>query len=296
MQLNGEWQKAIGQLKHACSLLTRPPAETAAGLAYYQYAEICRLQGDYVHALELYSQASKWGFNPQPGLALLRFAQGKKDVAVAAVAQVEKEKDDLIARSALLPGYALIMIESNQIDLAQKAADELYTIAETFRAPLLTARAAQISGHVLLVKGDYHTALKKLKNAIDLFNDLDDLYDIARTRMLLGQVYQKLGDKDSAMLESENARRLFSQLGALPDLKKMAALQSPQKQTRPFLLTKRETEVLGMLAKGQTNKKIATDLFLSERTVDRHVSNILSKLGVASRAAATALAYKHNLL
>jgi DNA-binding CsgD family transcriptional regulator len=296
MQLNGDWPEAIKQLKQACTLLTRPPAETAAGLAYYQYGEMLRFQGDYDHALELYAQASKWGFNPQPGLASLRFAQGKKDVALAALKQIEKEKKDPATRSTFLPAYALIMVESNELELAQKAADELEAIAMTFKAPLLGARAAQITGHVYMVKGDYDSALNHLKSALDTFQDLDDLYDMARTRMLLGQVYQKLGDKDSAMLESENARQAFSQLGALPDLKQMDALLPPQKQTLPFMLSKRESEVLQLLAKGHTNKKIASDLFLSERTIDRHVSNIFSKLGVSSRAAATAQAYKHKLL
>ena len=115
-------------------------------------------------------------------------------------------------------------------------------------------------------------------------------------RELLGLACRALGDDDTAALELEAARDGFARLGAAPDLARVESHARDAMSVVAHGLTQRELEVLRLVAEGETNKAIATDLVLSERTVDRHVSNIFTKLGVSSRAAATAYAYKHQLI
>jgi DNA-binding NarL/FixJ family response regulator len=114
--------------------------------------------------------------------------------------------------------------------------------------------------------------------------------------MLIGLAYRELEDEDTAEMEFETARETFQLLGAEPDLKKVDTITSGKPTKQSHGLTARELEVLQLLATGKTNKEIAANLFISERTVDRHVSNIFMKLDVASRSAATAFAFEHNLV
>jgi DNA-binding NarL/FixJ family response regulator len=110
----------------------------------------------------------------------------------------------------------------------------------------------------------------------------------------LGSALRALGDEESAALEFEAAIAVFQTLGADPDLRRTAALVGGRAAT-PGGLSEREAEVMRLVARGQTNRQIATALGISERTVDRHVSNIFAKLDVSSRAAATAFAVEHDL-
>jgi ATP/maltotriose-dependent transcriptional regulator MalT len=293
LQLNGEWANAESEIQKACEHFAKPPLEVAAGEAFYLSGEISRLKGQFSRALEMYRQASKWGFKPQPGLAILRLTQGQTDVARAAINQTEKEKQDPISRSKILPAYVDIMIESGETLSAQIAADELDDIALAFSAPFLQAIAAYVRGKILLASGRPADAMEQLRIAFKLFQKSTAVYELAKTRLLIGLACRDLGDTDTAKLEFESARDTFQQLGAIPDLKSVDKLL-PKNQ--PHGLTSRELEVLKHLTMGKTNKEIAADLFLSERTIDRHVSNILMKIDVPSRAAATAYAYKYNLV
>ena len=113
-------------------------------------------------------------------------------------------------------------------------------------------------------------------------------------RVLIGQACRALGDDEAAGLEFDAARSVFDRLGAQPDLARLDAARAPTSPPGP--LTARELEVLRLIAAGHTNKGIAGELCLSERTIERHVSNILNKLDVPSRAAATAYACDHKLI
>lgn len=295
MQLHGEWPNAVTEVQRACELLSKPPGETAAGEAFYRQGELHRLQGHFSKALEMYRKANKWGRKPQPGLALLRLVQGQPDVAKASIRQLEKEKKDPIDRSQMLPAYVEIMLTAGELQDARKAVDELSKIALQFHANYLDAVARYAEASLLLATGETHPALEKLREAWTLFNGIEAAYESARVRMLIGQACQTLGDKDTADMEFEAARHIFKQLGASPDLDRLYVLTS-HSSDNIHGLTSREQEVLQLLATGKTNKEIASELFISERTVDRHVSNILGKLNVPSRSAATAYAYEHNLI
>jgi DNA-binding CsgD family transcriptional regulator len=295
MQLHGAWPDAADAAQRACErLLLR--SQPAVGAAYYQQAELHRLCGEFANAEAAYQQASRWGREPQPGLARLRLTQGQLDAAEAAIRRVVDEAGDRVTRTRLLPALVEIMLAAGDVRAARAAADELSEIAADLDAPLLRAVAAQAQGAVLLLERDARAALGALRQAWSAWQELDVPYEAARVRVLIGLACRQLADEETAEMELDAARRVFEQLGAAPDLARAQSLSRKAAARLAGGLTARELEVLRLVATGKTNRSIAADLFLSEKTVARHVSNIFNKLGLSSRAAATAYAYEHDLV
>ena len=278
--------------RQACKLLTGPPTWDALGSAYYQLAEIQRLRGELTEAEESYRQASLAGRDPEPGMSLLRLAQRRLDLALPALRRALDEAEDPLTRSRLLPACVEVLLEAEDVVAARAAADELSRIAAQLDAAYLNALAAEASGAVLLAEGDPRAALAKLRSAHRSWRELEAPHQAARARLSIGAACRELGDDASAALEFEAARSVLEELGARPDLERLARLAG---SPRPAGLSPRENEVLMLIAAGKTNRAIATELFISEKTVARHVSNIFTKLGLSSRAEATAYAYKHGL-
>jgi ATP/maltotriose-dependent transcriptional regulator MalT len=295
MQLHGEWPDATEEGQRASERLTTPPPHPAAGEAFYLLGDLHRVRGQHAGAEDAYRQANQWGREPQPGLALLRRAQGQLDAATASIRRTLDEAQDRVDRPKLLNAYAEILLETGDTNAARVAADELAGIAADFDATLLHAMAADTVGRVLLAEGDARAALDQLRHAWTLWQDIDAPYESARVRVQIGLACRALGDEDTAEMELDAARWIFQQLGAAPDVARVQQLSHKSAKDTGGL-TAREVEVLRCVASGKTNRSIATDLFLSEKTIDRHVSNILAKLGVPSRSAATAYAYEHDLV
>jgi DNA-binding CsgD family transcriptional regulator len=293
-QLKGAWRDAIDAAQQACEWLLGPPAWDSLGSAYYQLAEIQRLCGEFAQAEESYRKASLAGREPEPGMSLLRLAQGQIDLALPAIRRVLEEAQDPIDRSRLLPAYLEIMLEGNDLGAARAAADELASIAADRGAPYLHALAAHAAGAVLLSEGLSRAALTSLRNAQNSWRDLDAPHQGARVRVLIGVACLDLGDGASAKLEFEAARGVFEELGAVPDLERVAQLEGSPKAVGA--LSPRENDVLTLVAAGKSNRAIASELFISEKTVARHVSNIFTKLRLSSRAEATAYAFRHGLV
>jgi DNA-binding CsgD family transcriptional regulator len=289
LQMHGAWQDALDEARRAGERLTR-----AAGQAAYRRGELHRLRGDLAAAEDAYREASHHGSEPQPGLALLRLAQGNGDAALAAMRRALSEAADPVARIRLLPAAVEIMLAADAHDEARDACAELAQLEPRFASVLLAALAAAARGAVDLAAGDARAALGALRRSERAWEDIGAPYERARVRVLVGLACRALGDTDTAALELESARDAFVELRAGPDAARVTALLS-----RPGTghgLTPRELEVLRLVAAGETNKAIAATLVLSERTVDRHVSNIFAKLGLSSRTAAAAYAYRHELV
>jgi DNA-binding CsgD family transcriptional regulator len=199
-------------------------------------------------------------------------------------------------RLGLLPAYVEIMLDIGDVQEARNACRELEEISAGFQSSMLGAMVAQARGAVDLAEGDFRAALVALRHAQQIWQELEVPYEAARVRVLLGLACRTLGDDDTTALELEAAREDFADLGAAPDLVRVDALIRRASPINAHGLTARELEVLRLIAAGKTNKAIAAELVLSERTVDRHVSNIFTKLGLSSRAAATSYAYEHQLV
>jgi ATP/maltotriose-dependent transcriptional regulator MalT len=295
LQLRGAWLDAMDEIGRARQRLSSPPGQPALGMALYQQAELHRLRGQFAEAEEAYRAASQWGHPPQPGLALLRLAQGRVEAAAAAVRAALDEAPDRIGRAKVLVAYVEIVLAAGDRAAARTAADELSEIAADLGMPFLAAVAAHATGAVLLAEGDPRAAAASLRRAWTAWQELKAPYEAARARVLLGLAYRVLGDTDTAELELGAARRVFQQLGAGPELARMEAL--PQAAPGAAAgLTAREVQVLRLVAAGKSNRAIAVDLVISEHTVARHVQNIFAKLDVSSRSAATAFAFEHGLV
>jgi DNA-binding NarL/FixJ family response regulator len=292
-QFQGAWGEALEAAREACKLLTGPPTWDALGSAYYQLAEIQRLRGELKEAEESYRQASLAGRDPEPGMSLLRLAQGRIDLALPALRRTLDEAEDPLARSRLLPACVEVLLEAEDVMAARAAADELAGIAAQLDAPYLRALATEASGAVLLAEDDPRAALATLRSAHRSWRELEAPHQAARVRLSIAAACRELGDEASAALELEAARSVLEELGARRDLERLARLAGSR---RPAGLSPREHEVLMLVAAGKTNRAIATELFISEKTVARHVSNIFTKLSLSSRAEATAYAYKHGLV
>jgi DNA-binding CsgD family transcriptional regulator len=270
-----------------------PPA--VVGMACYQQAELHRLRGEFAQAEDGYRQATEAGRRPQPGLAQLRLAQGQVNAAAAAVRTALDEAQDRATRFRMLAAHVEIALAAGDVRAARVAADELAEIAADSDAAFLHAVAAHWRGAVLLAEGDARPALGVLRRAWSAWQDVEAPYEAARVRVLAGLACRQLGDADTAEMELDAARQIFQELGAVPDLARLAKISRTAASEAAGGLTTREIQVLALVAAGKTNRVIAAELFLSEKTVERHVSNILAKLGAGSRTAAAAYAFEHGI-
>jgi DNA-binding CsgD family transcriptional regulator len=297
MQLHGAWRDAREEARCASERFARGVNQLATGAAAYRHGEAHRLLGEFAAAEDAYRSASQWGWQPQPGLALLRLAQRRPDAAAAGICRMVGETTERLERARLLPAYVEIMLATGETAQARDACRELTEIAEGYgRDGVLGAIAAHARGAVELAEGDAPAALIALRHACQVWQQVGAPYEVARGRVLVGLACRALADDDGAELELAAARSAFEQLGATPDLAQLDSLTRGTPTENRRGLTPRELQILRLVAAGDTNKAIAARLVLSDRTVDRHVSNILTKLAVPSRAAATAYAYQHQLV
>lgn len=295
MQLRGEWSAAMAEVGRACEHLADPPGDPVLGMAHYQQGELLRLRGEFERAEQSYRRASDSGHAVQPGLALLRLAQGRVAHALAAIRAAVEEAPGTVERARVLLAYVEITLAAGEVSAARSATDELAGIATAFDTPYLRAVVGYARGSVLLCEGDPAAACAQLRRVWPVWRELDLPYEAARVRLRMAQAYRQLADHDSAELELDSARRVFERVGAAPALERVRELARAAPGRTSGGLTRRELEVLRLVATGATNAEIADSLVLSDKTVARHVANIFGKLGVSSRAAATAYAYRHDL-
>ena len=292
--MRGDWPQAEAEAVRATEELLRFNS-ALAGEALYETGDVRRRLGDLAGAEAAFERAHELGFEPQPGLALLRLTQGKVEAAVAALrVAITGTSGSRLHRTRLLWAFADAALAAGDLDAARTAADELDAVAGDSDALVLAASAATVRGSLLLAGGDVPDALTSLRRANALWQDLKLPYEGARARTAYGIALRAAGDEDDARLEFRAALATFERLGAVGDAAEASDLLGGPKAL-PRGLTAREAEVLRLVASGKTNRDIAVELVISEHTVARHLQNMFVKLGVTSRSAATAFAYEHDL-
>jgi class 3 adenylate cyclase/DNA-binding CsgD family transcriptional regulator len=289
--LGGAWSQAEDEARRACEA-----GPEAAGLGFYEIGEIRRRLGDLEGAEDAFRRADALGREPQPGLAMLNLAQGRVEAAAAAIRRALSEEGNRLARAKLLPAQVQIALANGDRQAAQAAADELDQIADEYGSSGLRGAALSARGRVLLAQQDAAAASRSLRQALMQWQQLHVPYEVATTRLLLGLACREAGDEQAAASSFQAAAAMFEELGATVDARRTADLLAGKGgEPVPGGLTKREVEVLCLVAAGKSNKEIAAELYLSPRTVAHHLDSIFTRLGVSSRSAATAYAYEHGL-
>ncbi len=294
LRLHGEWRQALDELELATRRYEEVGAADAVGLAAYEAGEVLRLRGEYAEAEAAYQRAADIGFDPQPGLALLWLWRGQDGAALAAVERLLAETGGPVPRCRLLPAAVEVLLGSGSLDRAREVAAELDDMASHFGCTWLEGAAAYASGAVELASGDAAGGLPYLRKAQQLWARAGATYDRSSAQLLTGRALAAVGDTESSHRQLEAARTTFRQIGARPAADHADRLLAPA--SLPSGLTAREAEVLRLVASGRSNAQIAAELVLSEKTVARHLSNIFTKLDVASRTAAAAFAFEHGVV
>lgn len=294
MQRRGEWQRAEDEARRVCDELDDVAVATVAE-GYYQLGELRRLRGDLLGADSAYQGAHARGRDPQPGRALLRLAEGDVGAAITSIsAAVVACGHDRLAAFPVLVAQGEIALAADELDLAWSVLAEVEQIADALASPGFEVAASALRGAVLLAAGRPDDALPMLRGACRRWRELHAPYDSARACVLLARAYRELGADAEAEVELDSAAEVFGPLGAGADLGTVTELRGTR--SFPAGLTGREVEVLALVAGGRSNRQVAAELVISEKTVARHLSNIFTKLGVASRTEAAAFAYGHRLV
>ncbi|MCZ2826124.1 MULTISPECIES: LuxR C-terminal-related transcriptional regulator [unclassified Modestobacter] len=302
-QWRGDWDQAVIEADLACRWLA-DASDPAAGMAHYQRAELHRMRGEHALAEASYEEALALGHDPHPGLALLWLAQGRTEAAAGAMRcavegtspahpGVVSELRAPRPRSLLLAAQVEVMLAAGDVAAARTACGDLDGDADVPRTGALRAISARARGMVELDEGRYASALRALTDARADWTHLQAPYELARTRVLLARALRALGDEGTASMEDAAARRVFEAVGAAPDLERLPAPPAGGPATQ---LTPRELDVIRLVAAGRTNREIAEQLVISDKTVARHLHNAFTKLDLPNRAAATAYAYEHHLV
>lgn len=233
----------------------------------------------------------------QPGLALLRRDEGRTSAARAGIARALEAPPSPRVRAELLAAQVELEVETGEWEVAAHAAAELRAMADLIGTVFLEAQADRAEARLLIGTDAPEQALPLLRRSWSVWRRLEATYEAAVTRVLMGRANRAVGDEEAAQLEFDAARTVLTGLGAVADLARLEPVAAePGRPEASAGLTRRELEVLRLIAGGRSNRQIATELFLSERTVARHVSNILGKLGLTNRAGATAFAFEHGLM
>ena len=296
-QIAGEWDLAEREASQVLDDLAGLNVASVAE-AHYQLGDLRRLRGELDAAAESYGQARRLGRDPQPGLAQLCLAQGDLAAAAAGIrAALHAAGPNRVARARLCGTQVQVALAGGELDLARRACAELEQAATTYATSGLEADALACRGRLALAEDRPEEALPALRAACRRWHDVGAGYETAQTCRLLGTAYQRLGDARAAVSELRTAQEHFERLGARRDARATGRAADALDGERPLPrgLTEREAEVLALVADGRTNREVAEELVLSPKTIDRHLSNIFTKLDVSNRTEAAAFAFSHGL-
>ncbi|MEX2275528.1 MAG: response regulator transcription factor [Actinomycetota bacterium] len=294
LHLQGAWDRAEQEATRVCDELADIHVASVAE-AHYEIGELHRLRGDLSAADDAYARAHALGRDPQPGVALLRLAEDRLEEANASISAAIAARPDLpLTRAPLYAAQIAIALAAGDMAAAAGAGEQLERTAQTYGTSGLRASALAGRGAVTLAKGHAAAALPILGEALATWHQLGAAHDAAGVREVMALAYEALGDRDAAARERAAAGETYARLGAKLDAARVGD-GARGTDAIPGGLTDREIEVLTLVATGRTNRDVAEDLVLSEKTVARHLSNIFTKLGVSSRTEAAAFAFQHGL-
>ena len=293
MRLHGAYDEALAEYALAQRRYQAEGTPAPAGRALTEQGDVQRIRGRLDEAEAAYQKAAELGHEPQPGLALVWLARGRTAAATSAMNRLLAEAQGPVHKSWMLPAAVEILVSAGLVDQARQHSEELAGIASSFGNSALRAMAKYAAATVHLASGQTEDALSNAREAARLWSQVGSPYESARARVLMARTLRELGDEDSATTEFAVARRTFAEVGAAPAAHEIDQLLG---RTRPGGLTEREVEVLRLVAAGRSNHEIAGVLVLSQKTVERHLSNIFTKLDVPSRTAAAAYAHEHGLM
>jgi ATP/maltotriose-dependent transcriptional regulator MalT len=288
----GALEDAEREATRACSELLDSHLPNAV-TAYSEVGDIRRRLGDLERAEEAFARAEQLSGRACAGTALLRLAQGRLAEARRILSGcLAADPPNRLSRARLLTAAVQVAVAADDLAAAEAAVHELESIADRFDTPMLHGLTVLARGRLQLALGNPLAAATTLQTAVAQWQELQVPYEVATATALLGQAQREAGDDDAAKESFARARALFEQIGVRLDIH---SIESTGRTRRPAGLTQREVQVLCLIADGRANKEIAAQLHLSAKTVSRHLTNIYNKIGVTSRAAATAFAFEHHL-
>ena len=245
IRLRGSWAEAEHEARQACTELMDHGLPAFAADGFYEVGEIRMRMGDLAAAEEAFQQANELGRDPQPGLALLRHAQGNTETASALLRRSLEETHDPLLRVQRLAGHVEISVAAGDLDAADRAATELEETAERYGSEALQATASVARARLLVARGGADEAVRAARLGWDLWRSVDAPYEAALARVILGQAYRARGDQETGDLELRAARSSLEKLGAIPDATRVSELlgeavappEGGRRVTRTFMFT-----------------------------------------------------------
>jgi LuxR family maltose regulon positive regulatory protein len=294
----GTWNEAEEELTAAIGVL-RSGRRAALVEGTARLGELRRRQGRLDEARSLFGQSELHSV-ARMGAIELALDEDDAAAALALAERLERATDAnrCLARVDVLLLLARAAVAAGRMDVAAAAVEELERVAGVVGTNGARAASAWAAGILALAGGDMETASRRLEDAVDLYGLALAPYERAHARLALSRALRALGTTDRARVEADRAHAAFQKLNARRDAAEAAeVLRLLEPATRPAgPLTKRELEVIALVADGRSNREIAERLVVSEHTVHRHVANILRKLGEPTRAAAAARATRDGLV
>lgn len=290
----GEWDVVERELGDQSAALADKHG-WLAGAGFYELGEVHRLRGRDAESRAAYDRARACGIDPQPGEALLLHASGRPGPALDALLVALAGADEL-ERSRLIPTAVDLAVVLGDAALAARLADELEATARRFGTPGLLASAARTRAACLTTAGRWDEAETSLEQAAHLHRQQGQRLEVAEVHEALARVHRGRGDGSRAAAAEATARAIYVTLGATAAIARLDGRESRSAQEAPGGLTTREVVVLVKVASGLSNKEVARELVISDKTVGRHLSNIFAKTGVTSRTGAAAWAREHGLV